>query len=345
MSRGSLADRADFRALVDHLEGVAVWIASDPREFEYLSDGFEDIWGIPADAVEDDPQRMVEGVHPEDRERVISIMQRPEAELSEEVVEHRVVRPDGEVRWVQARVFPLDVHAGGPVVGVTTDITDQKRRQDELESLNRIVRHDIRNDMSVILGWAELLEAHVDEEGEEYAEKVLLAGEHVVELTEIARDYLETITAGGQLDLEPVALQPTLERELSLRRDGYPEAEFVVTEECTEVDVLANELLASVFRNLLHNAVQHNDAEEPHVEIACTVEDATVRVAVADNGPGIPEDRRESVFGKGEVGLESAGTGIGLYLVRRLVGQFDGRIWIEDNEPRGSVFVVELRRA
>ncbi|MCF2207926.1 hypothetical protein KVP02_09730, partial [Halobacterium salinarum] len=54
------------------------------------------------------------------------------------------------------------------VVGIATDITDQKHREQELELLNRIIRHDIRNDMAVVLGWAELLEDHVDDEGCEY---------------------------------------------------------------------------------------------------------------------------------------------------------------------------------
>jgi signal transduction histidine kinase len=67
-----------------------------------------------------------------------------------------------------------------------------------------------------------------------------------------------------------------------------------------------------------------------------------VTVRIADNGPGVPDERKESVFGKGEKGLESDGTGIGTYLVKTLVSRYSGTVWVEDNEPGGAVFVVTL---
>jgi len=104
-------------------------------------------------------------------------------------------------------------------------------------------------------------------------------------------------------------------------------------------------MLRSVFRNLLNNAVQHHDGDEPTVGVSAEVDDDWVLVQIADDGPGIDPDRREAVFGKGEKGLESEGTGLGLYLVYTLVDHYGGAVWIEDNEPRGSVFNVRLRLA
>jgi len=104
-------------------------------------------------------------------------------------------------------------------------------------------------------------------------------------------------------------------------------------------------MLASVFRNLLNNAVQHNDTDAPEVTVTCEETDDRIRVRVADNGPGVPDAEKDEIFGKGEKGLDSAGSGIGLYLVSVLTRQFGGDVWVEDNEPRGAVFVVELLRA
>jgi signal transduction histidine kinase len=101
-------------------------------------------------------------------------------------------------------------------------------------------------------------------------------------------------------------------------------------------------MLSSVFRNLLKNAVQHNDTDDPEVTVSATTGDGTVEVAVADNGPGVPDERKEEIFGQGEKGLESSGTGIGLYLVRTLVERYGGDVRVEDNDPEGSVFVVRL---
>ena len=104
-------------------------------------------------------------------------------------------------------------------------------------------------------------------------------------------------------------------------------------------------MLESVVRNLLSNAIQHNDKALPEVALSATADDDTVVVRIADNGPGIPDDRKEQIFEEGEKGLDSEGTGLGLYLVDTLVDRYGGEVRVEDNDPDGSVFVVELQRA
>ena len=347
MSNSSLSQRRDFRSLFDQLDGVALWTATEPGTFGYISEGFEGIWGIPPEEVKDDVTRLLDTVHPEDRDRVRANIEESDQGLHNSSYEGRIVQPDGSIRWVLTRQILLRNSEGevSEAVGITTDITEQKRREQELEMLNRVVRHDIRNDLSVLLGWAELLEEHVDDEGQEYLEKVLNSGEHVVELTEIARDYAGVVVSDERATVEPTPLCDVLETELSLRRESFPEAEFVVRESLPDVEVTANSMLSSVFRNLLNNAVQHNDKDTPVVEVSCELRDGDVEVRIADNGPGIPDEHKDVVFGHGEKSLDSPGTGIGLYLVHTLVNQYDGEVWAEDNDPTGTVFVVQLPQA
>ncbi|ELZ63961.1 PAS domain-containing sensor histidine kinase [Haloferax sp. Atlit-10N] len=346
MSNSSLGQRPDFQDLFDQLDGVALWTVSAPGEFDYISAGFEDIWGIPPEAVMDDITRLLDAIHPEDRDRVRQNIEASAQGAHDEAYEGRVVRPDGSVRWVLTRQVLLRDDDGdvSEVVGICTDITEQKRRERELELLNRIVRHDIRNDMGVVLGWAEMLEDHVDDDRSEYLQKILDSGEHVVELTEVARDYVETIASNESVTIASVPIRSILETELSIRKESFPEAAFVVAGALPDVEVAGNSMLSSVFRNLLNNAVQHNDKDAPRVEISCTARDDDVEIRIADNGPGIPDDRKELAFGKGERGLGSPGTGIGLYLVDTLVTRYGGSVRVEDNEPTGAVFVVELPR-
>jgi signal transduction histidine kinase len=108
------------------------------------------------------------------------------------------------------------------------------------------------------------------------------------------------------------------------------------------VTVAADGMLDSVFRNLLTNAIQHNTAGVPEITVSAERQDGTVRVRVADNGPGVPAERKDEIFGRGAKGTDSGGTGIGTYLVKTLVTRYGGDVWVEDNEPRGAVFVVEL---
>jgi two-component system OmpR family sensor kinase len=144
-------------------------------------------------------------------------------------------------------------------------------------------------------------------------------------------------------DLRELPLRGVLEQEVAEVRDRYAEAEVRVARTIPGVTVLADELLHSVFRNLLNNAIQHNPDPNPSVTVSAETQDGTAVVRVADDGPGVPEDQREEIFGKGEKRLDSAGSGIGLHLVRTLVDEYGGEIRVRDNEPTGSVFVVELR--
>ena len=235
------------------------------------------------------------------------------------------------------------------VVATVRDISERleyehelERRTEQLEVLNRVVRHDIRNDMTVVLAWLEELETHVDEAGVASFERVEQASEHVVELTEIARDYVDVIVGDGDVTTEPTDLEAVLVQEIQKCAESYPNAEFHLDEPVPDAPVAADEMFTSVVRNLLNNAVQHNDEETPDVRVSVERDDDVARLRVADNGPGVPDSQKETIFGKGEQGLDSPGSGIGLYLVHSLVEQYGGDVWVEDREPKGAVFVVEL---
>jgi signal transduction histidine kinase len=259
---------------------------------------------------------------------------------------------EGSKRVAEISVAKIQYEGEPAGLASIRDVTKQQQYEaeleqvnEELEMLNRVVRHDIRNDMAIILGWTEMLDEYIDDAGQEHLEKILNSSEHVIELTEIARDYVETLSDDAEMDVYPTRLKPLLEKEITLRQEAYSDAEISVRGSVPDVEVQANEMLSSAFRNLLNNAVQHNDKETPVVEVSVEERADDVRVAVADNGPGVPESQREAIFGKGEKGLDSPGTGIGLYLVRTLVEQYGGEVQVEDDDPEGAVFIVTLPKA
>ena len=121
--------------------------------------------------------------------------------------------------------------------------------------------------------------------------------------------------------------------------------------------VSADELLDAVFRNLLKNAIQHNRQEIPDIWVSIDCLAETVEIRIADNGPGVDDAHKETIFGRGKQGLDSDGTGIGLYLVQSLAGRYGGNVWVEDrkrlsvssnplqtddSESTGAIFVVQL---
>ncbi|ELZ25672.1 PAS domain S-box [Halosimplex carlsbadense 2-9-1] len=271
---------------------------------------------------------------------------------------YRRVMADGEpAEFEQYVPEPLDywveVRAFADEDGLTVysrDVTERRERRDrlteqrdDLDVLNEVLRHDIRNDLQVVLAYADRLRDAVDDDHEALVETLLESAMHAVDLTTTARQISEVVLSAEDR-VERVDLSPVLEREVESVRSAYPDAAVTLDDRLPEATVVADDMLASVFRNLLKNAIQHNDSDVP--EVSLTVESAAddITVRVADNGPGIPEARREAVFGRGETGLGSGGTGMGLYLVQRLVGEYGGRVWIESNEPRGAVFAVALPR-
>lgn len=289
-----------------------------------------------------------------------------------------VVQVDGETRHLTVTVTAIEGgrrRSGGWIV-VLQDVTPIKQREHELELLNRVVRHDIQNDMMVVRGYAstaherlptangdgadgtgtavdeqtavsgddELLE--ILEDVDSYLELVVNSSDHVIELTQTVRGLLDAITSGERLALEPIDIEAVLDTELKKARANHEDAEFELAsvELGPDVHIQANNIISSVFTNLFNNAVRHNDQETPKITVTVEEGEETVCVTVADNGPGVPDDQKTEVFGRGEKGLESPGTGVGLYLVDTLMDRFGGAVTIEDNEPRGAMFLLEFQK-
>lgn len=217
--------------------------------------------------------------------------------------------------------------------------------RDQLAVLNRLMRHDIRNDLSIVVGRASELSAHVDREGQELLSEVLVAGNHVLQLTRTIEDSVESITSGDEPVLTPVNVRSVLSAEIETARNLYDHGEIVVEGGIPAVEVRATGLLSSVFGNLISNAMLYNDADEPEVRIGVEVDEETdrVHVSIADNGPGISPHRADDLFDK-PTGGTGGGTGTGLYIVDRLVDQFNGDVRLSTS-GQGTTFVVTLEQA
>ena len=268
-------------------------------------------------------------------------------------VEHTHYDADGTECVHEVHAAPI-VNDEGEVVQLVESLIDTtervayeqrlKRQRDDLETLNQVLRHDIRNDLQLILAYSDLLTDGVTADDESHLETIRESAEHAIELTTTAREMsdmlLDTDTSVGT-----VRLRPVLNGEIDSIRDAHDAASITVDGGIPDVTVVGNEMLGSVFRNLLKNAIQHNDKPVSEVTVSAAVAADTVTVQVADNGPGVPDDHKAEIFGKGETGLDSAGTGLGLYLVETLVSAYDGSVSVTDNDPEGAVFVVTLPHA
>ena len=250
------------------------------------------------------------------------------------------------------------------IVGSARDVTERKQyerrlesQRDDLQLLNQMVRHDIRNDLQVIRTHAELLAERADGDTGESLERVVSASESAIELTREARELAEVMLHSEETH-EAVDLAEVLIAQIDQARSTHEGLTVRAPESLPRVSVRGNDMLDSVFANLLHNAVVHNDGS-PEIDVLTAVFDDRVEVTIADNGPGVPAELREEIFAKGERGTESDGSGVGLYLVSELVDAYGGTVSVQsraDWEPptdrhdefpdadRGAVFTVSLPR-
>lgn len=215
------------------------------------------------------------------------------------------------------------------------------RRNDQLDFFNSILRHDMMNGLNVIMARAQMLQEDLDDpDGVEYAASIHDWSVKITDLTEKVRSILESVTDDGDASLEPVTLASVVEPEAE-RVDGLTDRVSIQTDVDPDLRVLANDLLGDVVSNLLTNAVTHTD-EAATVEVTATDTGQTAHLRVADDGPGVPADRRDDLFDRGQKGASSTGTGFGLFFVSSMVDSYGGDVWVEQSDRGGAAFVCEL---
>jgi len=294
-------------------------------------------------------------VHPDDMEKVTEKFSQLGNQPGDTLqgVEYRFEASDGSYVWLEAMgVDRTGTEVGGIIVN-TRDVTERRKREqkmaeqkEQIEFFNSLLRHDLLNSMTVIQGNADLLLGEMEDDDcrREYVEKILEKSNDIVSLTKRVRSVLTRLTDEKSTELSPRDVSEVARRRLKALEGTYPEANWTLDVPETST-VVADGFLDDVFDNVLINAVEHNDSEKPRVELEVDQDSDVTTVRIADNGPGIRDEKKETVLQKGERGPTSSGLGFGLYFVNSMISEYGGSIDIQDNEPSGTVVTIELPTA
>jgi signal transduction histidine kinase len=272
------------------------------------------------------------------------------AAIVDEVTAVIVVRSDTVESFTDVHVTPLEIlasHAATAISNIRSRERLERARQDletrkeMVEMYDRLLRHDIGNDLQVIAGFAEAVGSQVDDQqAGEYVEKIERSARNSADLIDRVGDLVSTLEE--QREPEPRDLRSILEPTVADVTSQYESLSVEFDPAAFEYQVFAGDLLDSVFTNLLSNAAVHNDGEVT-VEIYCDESGTdTVAVGMADDGTGIPESVREDLFEMGVKGPDSGGTGFGLGFVRALVESYGGAVSVDDSHLGGAEFRVSL---
>jgi two-component system cell cycle sensor histidine kinase/response regulator CckA len=356
-----------FRQLAENIDDV-FWLSSvDKSRFFYVSPAYEVIFGRTCESLYARSATWAESVHPGDRERIARSMPRQALGGWDEV--YRVVRPDGQVRWIRGRAFPVRDEAGEVyrIAGVSRDITEHRRLEEQfhqaqkMEAVGRLaggVAHDFNNLLSVILGYAALITEDLPQGSALAADVTELrrAGERAAALTSqlLAFSRLqvlqpEAVDLGSVVSGMDKMLGRLIGEDIDLVMNATPGA-MVYADPHQVEQVVMN--LAVNARDAMPNGgtltidVQGASVgEEEGSDPGGLSAGAYVRLTVTDTGMGMDGPTRERIFEPFFTTKETGkGTGLGLATVYGIVKQSKGHIGVVSEPGLGTSFQVHLPR-
>ncbi|WP_144903458.1 sensor histidine kinase [Halobellus captivus] len=255
---------------------------------------------------------------------------------------YTLVRADGRLIQTIAEVIPRADAAEGFVI-FHVDVTRQKRREEQAEVLNRLMRHNVRNDLNLLRGHAKILSSHDDDEVVDSAAVFDRVADRWLGLAETVRDierlFDEVSTETARVEEVVTSARRTVEREL--------------TEACIEIECgvaaskRVSERLHVALVELCENGIKHNDeptsSDDPTVRITVEQSDAPewITIHVVDNGPGIPSQELTALDVDGETPLQH-GSGLGLWLVQFVVRRLGGEIIARERNGGGTVVSMHV---
>jgi len=244
----------------------------------------------------------------------------------------------GDVVWLEVNATLTEIGGEQRVVTIARDVTGRRDREERVQVLNRVLRHNVRNDMDAVLGYtATIEETAEDEVVREYAESVHDIANSLLELSGKARAASQMLQDND--DPKNRRVGTVLESVVADLRESLDEATIQLSsaEAPAPADTAVFRLVLS---ELVENAVEHG-GDSPKVEIETTPSTANdeTRITVRDDGPGIPDRVLTPFRADGESPFQH-NHGIGLWLVNWGVRQLGGGIEFE--RPAGGGTAVHL---
>ena len=329
----------------------------------YANTSYQEIFGL--SLVESLTRKWHEFLDPVDHDAVSETWEAALRQMDTFSMDCRIVRPDGERRWVHVHSEPVFSDAGGRYTGTVEDITDRKLAEDELKKAKELAEsanmaksqflanmsHEIRTPMNGVIGFTDLLlDTELSDVQQDYTQTIKRSG---VALLSLINDILDfSKIESGELDFEEIDFDPELLAydvcDLVRPKIGTLPVELLCSIDDNIPAMVKGDPLRfrQVITNLLGNAPKFTESGEIELSLMVEAENADsikLHTAIRDTGIGIPEDKHATIFepfqqADGSTTRKYGGTGLGLSICKQISNLMRGDVWVESRSGEGSTF-------
>lgn len=295
-------------------------------------------------------------LHPDDAHLVFESEERAKHTGLHDVV-HRIIRPDGEIRWVHelAQMLPEANNPDLMMIGSVQDVTERMRLQQMKNDFISTISHELRTPLTSISGALKLMQAtQLPALSEKGAKLLNVACSNAERLQHLINDLLdiEKLIAGKMsFELQLHLLKPLLERSVVDNSTYATKSELtinlIIPKVLAKVQILVDEhRLHQILANLLSNAIKYSPVGG-EIQLIVSQVEQNIEIAVKDEGSGIPEHYKSKLFQRfsqadASSAKEKGGTGLGLALCKELAEAMNGSIGFDESSSAGATFYVRF---
>lgn len=260
------------------------------------------------------------------------------AEGEEQAFEWQIRTKYGELRWVKVRLRDVTIDGEQYVLAENHDVTEAKNRSRRLRLLYRVIRHNLRNDMTVILGHTDsICRELTDEQRRERLAAIRETAKEVGQMTDSVRDIVEVAT-NDEVQSSPTNVPDLLSEIIDDIESSYPGA-TVELSVASPAAVVADGSLRAALSEAIENAVEHSQQADPvaRVRVDASPAERTVTVQVVDQCPRIPQMELDALAAQADTDGTNHGTGVGLFVMKWCTESLGGDLEVRRTETDGNL--------
>ncbi|GAB7094020.1 hypothetical protein JCM30237_11720 [Halolamina litorea] len=335
-------ERAETASRLEGIAAVAgdvLWMFDgDWSELLFVNPAYEGIFGRPIEEIRNHPEAFLDAIHPEDRPAVEEAMACLAGGRSVEM-EYRVNPAEDYTRWVWVQGEPIT--RDGEVVRITgfvRDITDRRRRECQLVVMDNLLRHNLRNDLNIVLGQADLIDEELPE-ASQYTAVIRRVGKELLQTAEKEREVIDLLTE--QQGRQRIDFGEAVLESIETVRERH--AGVVIETDITKPTIVCGrpELGLAVIE-LLENSIQHSEESEPRVGVSLRQVGTHAELTVEDDDAPIPSIEADVLLGDHDMNQVYHSSGLGFWLVYWAVELSNGHVSVHSEEDHGNRVTLSL---